>query len=144
MIRYLRYTAPGFVYSAGITAANGVAALASLRLMREEPWRVRKLQENAQNVPRRTGRTWRRHGARPRVALGSSPPSRATRCTRSMLSQRLKQQGINVQPIVYPAVADDAARLRFFLSSTHSAEQLVHTAERVAVTLAEIRAEFPV
>ena len=47
LIRYLRYTAPGFVYSAGITAANGVAALTALRLMVEEPWRVEKLQQNA-------------------------------------------------------------------------------------------------
>ena len=55
-----------------------------------------------------------------------------------------RRAGINVQPIVYPAVPDDAARLRFFLSSTHSTEQLTHTAETVARVLAGIRAEFPV
>jgi 8-amino-7-oxononanoate synthase len=61
-----------------------------------------------------------------------------------MLSQRLVDQGINVQPIVYPAVADDAARLRFFLSSTHSEEQLSRTADCVRDTLAAVRAEFKV
>jgi 7-keto-8-aminopelargonate synthetase-like enzyme len=60
-----------------------------------------------------------------------------------ILSQRLKEQGINVQPIVYPAVADDASRLRFFLSSTHTIENLRQTAEAVANTLAGIREEYP-
>jgi len=60
-----------------------------------------------------------------------------------LLSQRLQDQGVNVQPIVYPAVADDAARLRFFISSTHTEEQLLWTADRVASTLNAIRVEFP-
>ena len=59
-----------------------------------------------------------------------------------MLSQRLTEQGINVQPIVYPAVADDAARLRFFLSSTHTEEQLLWTARLTAETLSSIQEEF--
>ena len=61
-----------------------------------------------------------------------------------VLSDRLQTAGINVQPIVYPAVPDDAARLRFFLSSTHTREQLAHTADSVAATLAAIRDEMPV
>ena len=60
-----------------------------------------------------------------------------------LLSQRLRDNGINVQPIVYPAVADDAARLRFFLSSTHDEGQLATTADTVASLLADIRQEFP-
>lgn len=60
------------------------------------------------------------------------------------LSKYLAEKGINVQPIVFPAVADDAARLRFFLSSTHSEEQLAWTAKTVAETLAETREKHPV
>ncbi|MEN0062383.1 MAG: aminotransferase class I/II-fold pyridoxal phosphate-dependent enzyme [Myxococcota bacterium] len=142
MIRYLRYTAPGFVYSAGITPANAVAALASLRLMREERWRVEKLQSNAKVFHDALVE----HGVDTGPALGGSgvvPAVTGHSMHALFLSQRLKEQGINVQPIVYPAVADDAARLRFFLSSTHSHEQLRWTAERVAKNLADIRAEFP-
>ncbi len=143
IIRYLRYTAPGFVYSAGITAANGVAALASLRLMLEEPWRVEKLQRNAKVF--HDALVARDVDTGP--ALGGSgviPAITGNSMHALVLSQRLKQQGINVQPIVYPAVADDSARLRFFLSSTHSEEQLVHTATCVADTLAAIREEMPI
>jgi 7-keto-8-aminopelargonate synthetase-like enzyme len=142
MINYLRYTAPGFVYSAGLTAANGVAALRSLELMLEEPWRVHKLQSNARFF----------HGELVRLgvdtgpALGGSgvvPAVTGNSMWALQLSQRLNDAGINVQPIVYPAVPDDAARLRFFLSSTHSEEQLAKTAQLTASILEQVRAEFP-
>ena len=143
MIRYLRYTAPGFVYSAGITPANAVAALTSLRLMLAEPERVQTLQSNA--------RFFVKHLKARGVDTGPSEGGSAVVPTITgnsmhalMLSQRLQDEGINVQPIVYPAVPDDAARLRFFLSSTHSEAQLLHTAERVASILAQIREEMPV
>ena len=141
LIRYLRYTAPGFVYSAGLTPANGVAALASLRLMLEEPERVQQLQSNARFFHDECTK----RGLDTGPALGGSaviPVVTGNSMHALVLSQRLMEQGINVQPIIYPAVADDASRLRFFLSSTHTEAQLRWTAERVAETLATVRAEY--
>ncbi|MFT4622878.1 MAG: acyl transferase domain-containing protein/7-keto-8-aminopelargonate synthetase-like enzyme [Myxococcota bacterium] len=143
LIRYLRYTAPGFVYSAGITAANGVAGLASLRLMRQEPERVRELQANALVFHD----ALKARGVDTGPARGGSaviPAVTGNSLHALVLSHRLLEQGINVQPIVYPAVADDSARLRFFLSSTHTTEQLVWTADTVADTLEGVRRDFPV
>lgn len=143
MIRYLRYTAPGFVYSAGITAANGVAALTSLELMLEEPWRVEKLQANCQLFHDELVA----RGIDTGPALGGSaviPAITGNSLHALLLSQRLGDEGVNVQPIVYPAVADNAARLRFFLSSTHTDAELVETAEKVARLLAKVREEYPV
>jgi 7-keto-8-aminopelargonate synthetase-like enzyme len=57
------------------------------------------------------------------------------------LSERLAARRINVQPIVYPAVEDNAARLRFFLSSTHTEEELRHTADVLAEELEHVRKE---
>lgn len=142
LINYLRYTAPGFVYSAGITPANGVAGLTSLRLMLEEPERVAKLQANGDTLHRALVS----HGIDTGPALGGSgviPAITGNSMHALVLSGKLLEQGINVQPIVYPAVADDASRLRFFLSSTHSTEQLEWTAERVATMLAEVREAYP-
>jgi hypothetical protein len=34
------------------------------------------------------------------------------------------QRGVNVQPILYPAVPEGAARLRFFLTAEHTDEQV--------------------
>lgn len=142
MIRYLRYTAPGFVFSAGITPANATAALTSLRLMLGEPERVQKLQANARYFVDEL----QARGIDTGPALGGSavvPTITGNSMHALMLSERLQDQGVNVQPIVYPAVADDAARLRFFLSCTHSKEQLLKTAKLVADILGQLRQEFP-
>ncbi|MBN1852245.1 MAG: aminotransferase class I/II-fold pyridoxal phosphate-dependent enzyme, partial [Pirellulales bacterium] len=47
LIEYLKFTAPGFVYSVGLSPPNTAAALASLQLLEEEPERVARLTENA-------------------------------------------------------------------------------------------------
>jgi 7-keto-8-aminopelargonate synthetase-like enzyme len=42
---------------------------------------------------------------------------------------------------VYPAVDNESARLRFFISALHSEEQLRYAAETTKSTLEELRAE---
>jgi 7-keto-8-aminopelargonate synthetase-like enzyme len=44
VVEYLKYTAPGFVYSNGIPPSNAAAALASLRLQEQDPEAVAQLQ----------------------------------------------------------------------------------------------------
>ena len=143
LVQYLRYTAPGFVYSAGLTPANGQAARSALRIMGEETWRVEKLQKNSARF--RAALVER--GVDTGPARGESavvPVVTGNSMHALMLSQRLLDQGINVQPIMYPAVANDAARLRFFISSDHSDAQLDDTARRVSETLERIRTDMPV
>jgi 8-amino-7-oxononanoate synthase len=48
------------------------------------------------------------------------------------LSNILFKQGINVQPIFYPAVEEGMARLRFFISSEHTEEQIKETVQKLA------------
>ena len=43
VVRYLKYTAPAFVYSAGMSPANTAAALAAIRKLKAEPERVKCL-----------------------------------------------------------------------------------------------------
>lgn len=138
LIMYMRYTAPGFIYAAGIPPALGVAALRSLQLMIEEPERVAKLQSNSLFFYN----ALKERGVNTGPSLGQSPviPVVTGDSMAAMqLSQRLLDDGINAKPIVYPAVAEDSARLRFFLSSTHSEEELLHTAERIQAILAELK-----
>ena len=40
------------------------------------------------------------------------------------LSQHLLEPGINVFPIIFPAVPEHAARLRFFINCPHTEAQL--------------------
>jgi acyl transferase domain-containing protein/7-keto-8-aminopelargonate synthetase-like enzyme/NADP-dependent 3-hydroxy acid dehydrogenase YdfG len=141
LIDYMRYTTPGFVFAAGMTPTLGQAALSSLRYMREEPWRVSTLQSNARFFQQALAA----RGIDTGLATGLSPvvPAITGDSMQALhLSQRLLHQGINAKPIIFPAVANDAARLRFFVTSLHTEAQLSHTAERVAETLAEIRREM--
>ncbi len=48
------------------------------------------------------------------------------------LSKALFEAGINAPPIIYPAVEERVARLRFFISSAHSEEQIRFTIDEVA------------
>jgi 7-keto-8-aminopelargonate synthetase-like enzyme len=42
----------------------------------------------------------------------------------AMLSNRLSERGFNVMPILHPAVPERLARLRFFITSEHTPEQI--------------------
>jgi 8-amino-7-oxononanoate synthase len=51
------------------------------------------------------------------------------------LSNQLLERGIYVQPILHPVVPENAARLRFFLTSEHTREQTRYTLEQVEEVL---------
>ena len=118
LIEWLKHSAPGFVYSVGLAPALAAAALESLAIMHAEPERVARLHANAAlflGLAREAGfdtGTASAHAIIP-VILGSSIAA-------ARYSQLLLARGINVQPIIYPTVAEKAARLRFFISSEHT------------------------
>jgi 8-amino-7-oxononanoate synthase len=55
------------------------------------------------------------------------------------LSHNLLARGVEVQPIVRPAVSATTARLRFFLTSNHTEEQIRETVPMVAQELEKLR-----
>ncbi|MGQ0508277.1 MAG: hypothetical protein ACT4TC_23505, partial [Myxococcaceae bacterium] len=57
------------------------------------------------------------------------------------LADALNKRGINVQPILYPAVEEHLARLRFFISASHTEKQIQYTVNAVAEELARITAD---
>ena len=54
------------------------------------------------------------------------------------LSQRLFDRGVNVQPIIHPAIPERLARLRFFISSEHNFEQIDAAIRLLAEQLREL------
>jgi 8-amino-7-oxononanoate synthase len=139
LIDYLRCSAPGFVYSVGLPPPVTAAAIASLDVMEAEPWRVAKLQDNGQRFLAAA----RAHGLDTGPSIGAAivPVMTGSSIVAARAADRLFDQGINVQPIIYPAVPEQAARLRFFLSSLHEPEQLERVAGQVADVLAQLRTE---
>jgi len=137
---YLKYTAPGFVYSVGLSPANAASALASINLLQEEPDRVAKLAENSRlflQLARAEGLDTGLSDNTPVVPVITGSSEKAL-----LLSHALFERGINVQPILYPAVEDSAARLRFFITSSHSEVQIRSTVAAVAEELARLDPEY--
>ncbi|BAP88429.1 class-I aminotransferase [Burkholderiales bacterium GJ-E10] len=122
LVELLKYAAPGFVYSVGLPPAQAAAALTALRILQEEPERVERLQENGRMFLDEA----RAHGIDTGLAEGHAIAAAiiGSSLQATKLSNSLFQHGINVQPIIHPAVEEKAARLRYFLSAAHTPEQL--------------------
>jgi 8-amino-7-oxononanoate synthase len=136
LVRWLKYTAPGFVYSVGLPPAAAGAALAALRVLEREPGRVAALQANARlfvQLARDAGLDTGASGG-----SGVVPVILGNSLNALRLSRALFAQGINVQPILYPAVEESAARLRFFITARHTADQVRRTVAAVQEELAKI------
>jgi 8-amino-7-oxononanoate synthase len=133
LVEHLKYAAPGFVYSVGIAPPLAAASLAALRIMLEEPERVGRLRERGQQFLKFASESGIDTGLSRGYAI--SPVIIGSSLKAAKISNQLFERGINVQPIVYPAVEERAARLRFFLSSMHSEKQVQTAVEALAGAL---------
>jgi 8-amino-7-oxononanoate synthase len=135
----LRYTAPGFVFSVGLAAPLAAAARASLEVMRREPERVARL--------RRNGTTFLRAAQEAGLDTGFSAGYAVTpiiigdSLRTAFIAEDLLRDGVNARPIIAPAVPDKAARLRIFLTSEHTEDQLRDAAARIAAAVERRRGE---
>jgi 7-keto-8-aminopelargonate synthetase-like enzyme len=133
LIEVLKHSAPGFVFSVGLLPAMAAAALESLRVMRQQPERVHRLQSNALlflHEARSAGLDTGNSAGAAILPIMVGSLQRAAR-----LVQGLFASGINTSPIIYPGVPINAARLRFFVTSEHTAEQIRTTVETVRTEL---------
>ncbi|MGW6625666.1 type I polyketide synthase [Nocardia sp. NPDC055002] len=139
LVQFLKYTTPGFVYSVGMTPMNAAASLAAMRLLRADHSPLDRLRHNAElflRLAREAG-----------INTGDSHDTPIIPCIvgDSMktlkLSTALLHRAINVNPIIYPAVPEDLARLRFFVTSCHTEDQIRDTVAALAEELARISAD---
>jgi 7-keto-8-aminopelargonate synthetase-like enzyme len=56
-----------------------------------------------------------------------------------MASRKLFERGINVHPILHPAVEEKAARLRFFITAAHTEDQIRYTVSTLAEELKKLQ-----
>lgn len=125
LVDMLRHLAPGFLYSVGIAPTLAEASLAALERLQAEPERVAQVQAR--------GRQFLTEARAAGLNTGTSegcavvPVITGSSLKAAQWANALFQDGINVQPIFYPAVEEKAARLRFFICSTHEPEQISRT-----------------
>ncbi|MFE2728672.1 aminotransferase class I/II-fold pyridoxal phosphate-dependent enzyme [Kitasatospora sp. NPDC059327] len=118
VIHYIKHHARSLIFSASATPASMAAALTALRILREEPWRPERAQQNADYL---------RAGL---ASLGISPGESSTPViplrTRGVIDtlllwRRLIDNGVYTNPVVPPAASP---RLRLSLMATHTTEHL--------------------
>lgn len=130
LIDNLRHSAPGFVYSVGMPPPVTAASLAALRLLRREPERVQRLHEAGGRFLAKA----RDLGIDTGLSTGFSiiPAITGSSLRAARLCHAMRAHGINISPILYPAVSEKAARLRFFMCSEHTGDQIDRTLDALA------------
>lgn len=121
VIHYIKHHARSLIFSASIPPANAAAALAALKVMREEPERVERLSEI---------------GERMRTGLGSLGFDIGNSCSpiipiiigddmRTIFTWRmLLDNRVFVNPVISPAVPAGQQLLRTSYMATHTDQQL--------------------
>ena len=134
IVAYLRHTAPGFVFSVGMAPPLAAAALTALKIMEMEPQRVAQLH----------ARTAQFHAQARAAGLDLGPASPDSAIAPLMigasdkaarLSRALLKRGVLALPIGFPAVPENKARLRFFLSSSHTEDDIRAAIDAAAIEL---------
>ena len=133
IIRFLKYGSPGFVFSVGMPPVIAAACDKALEILKREPERVEKVQriskyflDYAKSLGLDTGAA-QGYAIVP-IIVGDSMVA-------GFLSQLLYRRGIYVMPVAFPAVKEGSARLRFFISASHTEEQIRAALDAVAEEL---------
>ncbi|HDS1734774.1 MULTISPECIES: aminotransferase class I/II-fold pyridoxal phosphate-dependent enzyme [Pseudomonas] len=136
LIEHLKFLAPGFLYSVGIAPSVTASALAALRLLADDQQRVAQVQARGALFLRLA----REAGLDTATSTGLAviPVITGSSFKAGRLSSALFERGINAQPILYPAVPEQAARVRFFVSCEHTEEQIRHAVAVVAQEMAKL------
>ncbi|MTI16949.1 aminotransferase class I/II-fold pyridoxal phosphate-dependent enzyme [Rhodobacteraceae bacterium RKSG542] len=136
---YLRATAPGFVYSVGLAPPLAASALKCLELMDLEPNRVDVLRANSKRFIESAKSAGLDTGLSEGYAV--VPIMVGDSISAVALSNKLLSCGINALPIIFPAVPEKQARLRFFVTAAHSFEQIDYAVKMTRQMLDEVRSE---
>ncbi len=121
VIHYIKHYARSLIFSASIPPANAAAALAALQIMREEPDRIarvnaigEKMRNSFHAMGFNTG-----HSVTPVIPIIIGDDQK------TFLTWRLLfENGVFVNPVISPAVAQGHQLLRTSYMATHTDEQL--------------------
>lgn len=137
LIELLKHTAPGFVYSVGLSPVLTAAALQALKLLHQEPFRVERLQHNcrfalecAQALGLNTGRA---------QATAVLPIIAGSSIVAGYLAKFIYEHAVYALPIIYPVVEEGAARIRLFLSYSHTEGDIEEALKIIASDLKEAK-----
>jgi len=120
-INFLKHHARSLIFSASIAPANAASVIAALDLIAEEPERIEQLWDNT----RYTHEILEELGFD--TGLSETPiiPIYVRDSDKTFaLTKMLQDEGVFVNPIIAPAVAESDSLIRFSLMATHTKEQI--------------------
>jgi 8-amino-7-oxononanoate synthase len=140
LVDYVKHLVGAFVYSVGMPPVIATAAETALAIMHREPERVARLQRNGEYF----GRLAIECGLDTGNGAGTAvcPVVVGDSLVAMMLSQRLLERGLNVQPVTHPAVPAKTSRLRFFLSAMHDAADIEKAVDTTFDEVRRVREEL--
>lgn len=133
----LKAEAGGFVYSVGLSPVLAAAATVGLDILQAEPERTERLRRNGHlflECAKAAGLDTGLSAGRSVVPVIVGDSLRAVQ-----LSNDLLAEGINVLPIIHPAVPEGMARLRFFITCNHTEEQIRRAVASTAAKLKSLQ-----
>ncbi|MDR6552265.1 glycine C-acetyltransferase [Paenibacillus qinlingensis] len=132
---YMIHTARPFLFSTSQTPAVAATCLAAIRVLKESPDLVAKLWDNANGFRASLQRLGFDTGASetPIIPIIVGDPAQTMR-----FSDRLLEEGIFAQGIVYPTVAMDKGRVRLIVTAQHTEADLAFA----LATLEKVGREF--
>jgi glycine C-acetyltransferase len=129
LINYLRHSTRAYIFSAALPPAQAAAAKAAFEVILDEPWRVQKLRQNAQQfidgLKQAGFDTLNTETAIVPVICGEDE-------TAYRMTQYAQHRDIFVLPVVSPAVPPGLARLRATVTAAHEPEEIDHAMSIIA------------
>lgn len=142
VITYIKHTARPFIFSASIPPAQVAAARESLRILEAEPQRVRRLNEIAAYMKRGLSQLEFVNVRDSGNELVPIVPILTGTIGRTLYTGRvLLDNGVYINPVLPPAVAEDACQLRTSYTATHTNAQLDEGIAIFGATFAAIAAD---
>lgn len=128
IINYLKHNSRTLIFSASITPASTASVIAALDVMAEETWRKDQLWANTH----RALDGFRKAG----FDIGKTETPIIPLFVRDnaktfMLTRKLMDDGVFVNPVVSPAVPPEDTLIRFSLMATHTFEQIDEAIEKI-------------
>lgn len=128
IINYLKHNSRTLIFSASITPASTACVLAALDVMEEETWRKDALWANTMRAKEGFEKAGFEIGptASPIIPLYVRDNNKTF-----MLTRRLMDEGVFVNPVVTPAVPPEDTLIRYSLMATHTFDQVDESVEKI-------------
>jgi 8-amino-7-oxononanoate synthase len=135
-INFIKHNSRSLIFSASMTPASAASVLAAIEIMVSEPERTNRLWENTHQALKGfkeagfdTGKS-----ETPIIPLFIRDDIKAL-----ILTRKLLEDGIFVNPVVSPAVPKEDSLIRYSLMATHTKEQIDNSLEKITKAARELK-----